>query len=224
MVEPLDFESRIWSERGTKPAPGDEIYRAGYQPIAGYDNWTNWSITTDLHNLRDQVGSLDEEYYPRNETYSEQQADDRFLNDDGDTAEAVSDDHCPGADFYDLAQIRNRGRTGLRLQQSDREVIFLSDAALPAGQRAVFLDDASLPIEERYVRIGSPAIPRVTVAGEELDLGGTNITDSGGTVRVDQTPVQFYTEDADGVSQQVAQITENGDLRLAGTVDSNYSF
>lgn len=64
MVSSLDLESRIWSERGTKPAAGDEIYRPGYQPIAAYDNFHNWAVTTDIHNLRDQVGNLDDHFLP----------------------------------------------------------------------------------------------------------------------------------------------------------------
>lgn len=232
MVEPLDLESRIWSERGTKPAPGDEIYRPGYQPIAGYDNWANWSITTDLHNLRDQVGGLDDVYYRQSIAdslfYARHEADDRFLDADGDTAAQDSDYYLPDANIFDVEQIRRQGdtgvSTGVRLMEAGEDVIYLSDGRLPAGDRSLFnYNPSSSPTDT--VVIGSAAVPRIELQGDELDLNDLTLTDSSsGPLRINRTPVRFYTEDADGNAQAVAEITANGDLRISGAVDSNYSF
>ena len=65
----INRESFIWNALGTKPAPGDEIYTPGEQPIASYDNWWNWAVSTDIealdtalgaHRDRHEVGGPDE--------------------------------------------------------------------------------------------------------------------------------------------------------------------
>jgi len=62
------LNSRIWSNRGTKPAKGDEVYSQGKQPIANYDNWSNWSITKDLHNINDELGEFKNNVLTTDET------------------------------------------------------------------------------------------------------------------------------------------------------------
>lgn len=57
MALPVSLNSRVWSAKGTKPATGDEVYSAGEQPIAPYDNWAMWSVTRDIYNITDELGN-----------------------------------------------------------------------------------------------------------------------------------------------------------------------
>lgn len=57
MANPVSLNSRVWSAKGIKPAAGDEVYSAGEQPIAPYDNWAMWAITRDLYNLGNELGN-----------------------------------------------------------------------------------------------------------------------------------------------------------------------
>ena len=235
MVEPLELESRIWSDRGTRYPDGDEVYRGGRQPIAEFDNHFNWAISTDLHNLRDQVGGLDDVYYRQSVAdglfYARHEADDRFLDADGDTAADGSVYDLPDADLLNVTQVRQllddgTKSTGVRLQDADisGDVIILSDGTLPGPSYGVFSYENDPPLEERRVIVGNPDVPRVQLRGDELDLNGVNISNSEGAVRIDDTPVRFYAENADGVSQRVAEITPDGDLNISGTVNSNQTF
>jgi len=52
-------ESRIWSDSGVEPDPGEETYSGSEKPIAEYDNWAMWALTTDVDSLFDAVGDLD---------------------------------------------------------------------------------------------------------------------------------------------------------------------
>lgn len=53
-----DLESDVWPAKGIAPSqPGDMVYSAGEQPIAPYDNRAMWNVTTDIHSLRDTLGS-----------------------------------------------------------------------------------------------------------------------------------------------------------------------
>ena len=65
----INRETFVWNALGTKPAPGDEIYTPGEQPIASYDNWWNWAVSTDIqalddtladHNVRHEADGPDE--------------------------------------------------------------------------------------------------------------------------------------------------------------------
>ncbi|NEU58597.1 hypothetical protein [Halorussus sp. MSC15.2] len=47
----INRESYVWQDKGTPPAKGDEIYVAGDQPVAAYDNWAMWAVTTDIKRL-----------------------------------------------------------------------------------------------------------------------------------------------------------------------------
>lgn len=50
----VDLESFVWASLGIEPPrPEDAIYRAGDQPIAGFDNFINWALTTDVAELNE---------------------------------------------------------------------------------------------------------------------------------------------------------------------------
>lgn len=55
----IERESRVWNAKGVTPASGDEVYSAGQQPVAAYDNWAMWAITADIKDLNDTFGSHD---------------------------------------------------------------------------------------------------------------------------------------------------------------------
>lgn len=45
-----------WGDTGSEPAAGtDDLYAAGEQPIAEYDNWFNYSATKDIEDLAKQL-------------------------------------------------------------------------------------------------------------------------------------------------------------------------
>ena len=66
MVAVDELNSWTWADRGTRPLPADAVYNPGYQPIAGYDNHWNWSLSKDVHNLHDRVGGLDDVFVNTN--------------------------------------------------------------------------------------------------------------------------------------------------------------
>lgn len=106
----VDLESYLWPDTGTEPSEtADAAYAAYEEPIAGYDNDANHSVTWDIGALNHETGALkdrvstleddlatlendltslkdsfgthnhDARYYKRSE------ADDRFVNVTGDT-------------------------------------------------------------------------------------------------------------------------------------------
>ncbi|QLG29983.1 hypothetical protein HUG10_20465 (plasmid) [Halorarum halophilum] len=57
MADAITTNSWIWTDTGTEPTPGDENYVAGDQPIAEYDNWAMWAVTSDVDALNAKLGS-----------------------------------------------------------------------------------------------------------------------------------------------------------------------
>ena len=57
----VELESWVWTDTGTEPSQGDESYAGGEQPIAEYDNWFNWAISTDVHNLQAGLADLQDD-------------------------------------------------------------------------------------------------------------------------------------------------------------------
>jgi len=55
----VNRESRVWSDSGVEPAAGDEVYVGQERPIAQYDNWAMWTVTTDIKTLFDVIGTLE---------------------------------------------------------------------------------------------------------------------------------------------------------------------
>lgn len=53
----IDLNSFVWASLGIEPpTPEDAIYEAGEQPIAGFDNFINWAVTSDIDALNDYAG------------------------------------------------------------------------------------------------------------------------------------------------------------------------
>lgn len=57
MAEAISRDSFVWTSTGVEPAQGDEVFEAGEQPIAEYDNWALWAITSDIKDLSETLGS-----------------------------------------------------------------------------------------------------------------------------------------------------------------------
>jgi hypothetical protein len=55
----MQTESRIWSDSGVEPDSGAEVYSGQERPIAEYDNWFNWAISTDVDELASRVNTLE---------------------------------------------------------------------------------------------------------------------------------------------------------------------
>lgn len=54
----IDPKSFVWASTGIEPInEEDAVYVAGDQPVAGFDNFINWAITSDLHDLIDWSGA-----------------------------------------------------------------------------------------------------------------------------------------------------------------------
>lgn len=54
----IDKNSFVWASLGIEPPlPEDAIYEAGEQPIAGFDNYFNWAISSDIDQLNDYIGN-----------------------------------------------------------------------------------------------------------------------------------------------------------------------
>jgi len=51
--------SRVWSDSGVEPAAGDEVYTGQERPIAEYDNWAMWAVTTDIDTIAGILNSLE---------------------------------------------------------------------------------------------------------------------------------------------------------------------
>jgi len=56
MADAITLQSWTWTDSGTEPTQGDESYAAGEQPIAEYDNWAMWAVTTDVDALNAELG------------------------------------------------------------------------------------------------------------------------------------------------------------------------
>lgn len=52
-------ESRVWGDQGVEPDPGEEVYEGQTRPIAEYDNWAMYTVTSDISTLFDWLGSVE---------------------------------------------------------------------------------------------------------------------------------------------------------------------
>jgi|GEM_PF-5496440 len=57
MADAITLQSWTWTDSGTEPTQGDESYASGEQPIAEYDNWAMWAVTTDIDSLNAELGA-----------------------------------------------------------------------------------------------------------------------------------------------------------------------
>lgn len=67
----VSTDSWVWTNTGTEPTQGDETYVAQEQPIAEYDNWAMWAVTSDIDTLASEVTSNNDLLYDTGPTSGE---------------------------------------------------------------------------------------------------------------------------------------------------------
>ena len=182
----LALESYVWNDSGTRPTEGDEIYVAGDQPIAAYDNWAMWAVTTDVANLNDALGN----HSHFHEVGGQDELDLDGLGVGKNPAEIVSESTSPASFTFTGTDQRDL---------HDRTAVTLSNESSSSVTEDVTVElydgvDATgtvLATETRSVTVGAGASTTETFLADhqKLDAGDyhVEVTLSGSTLAVDQT-------------------------------------
>jgi len=205
MAEAIQLKTRIWPTRGTKPTEGDEVYSGGVQPIADYDNWANWAITTDIHNLNDELGGFQNKVLNADGTAVDNDA----LEDD--TISIGTGGYLTGGDTVALG-----GGINISTNKSALESDFLAlDGSNKMG--------APLDVGRHKVTGVSDKIEFTSASGSGLDFtagdsDGNHVlwrADDG----TDTDPIEYsaQTDSRSGVAYRVYNATANDDLLTVGT-------